>query len=697
MQNWEEMAGHYLICPFCFYPSDCVQFIRPDNWNCPVCDFHDPEWNFMMTCSNCGHGPRLLECPHCREDFDSMRLLMSFGPYYMDYIRIEKIHSATVAYRLGDIDITISDDKKDINKGRIENLISDVVFDFPGMPNQLHMAKIYNIKEDRRDKGKTWISMYLYDEEGEKTETDVGQLVLLSGPGNRVLEHKVVDVARSFLFKAEALARELGRIESVDSTDLIFKEKVNTLIQYIKSHDLKNERDVSTGRQLARECLQATHTRLLTILEARKTSPADFWKTATSLGDLVVRLDMAIEDMPWHGSRENKLYTEVSRELNTLMAMCYYNQGIALCKLEEFQNARIAYKKAAFFEPEPELSLMLHRHWAEAIKQQNNHFRENGSKSQMELISEYCEMIAHFDEVVKEYEKLTDAKVRQTMEMRCTDAKAAIKNALELEGTIISCSTVEPDRLVLRSPESGGKAIPIRDTWARKEISENDMDGLTENQKISIVHGHVGLQFLEKKRFDEAIVELRKALKANPDNFRAMNSLGSALQSKKHFSEAIALFKKAMRKADSNEEKGVINYNLGNAYKDQDKFNEAIPYYQTAIKLEAGGVQSASRYFNLGQCYLGLHRFEEAIPCYKKALSINPGHANAMASLKAAEMLMGADIDLQPDQDQGPMEPPGSSKPDLNLLEEKERRRKATIFFCVALFFLFLLLLLQKP
>ena len=70
------------------------------------------------------------------------------------------------------------------------------------------------------------------------------------------------------------------------------------------------------------------------------------------------------------------------------------------------------------------------------------------------------------------------------------------------------------------------------------------------------------MPFGEKKKFDEAIAEHRKAIDVDPKYADAHNNLGVALAEKNNLDEAIAEYRKAI---EIDPKVALAHYNLGNA------------------------------------------------------------------------------------------------------------------------------------
>ena len=127
-------------------------------------------------------------------------------------------------------------------------------------------------------------------------------------------------------------------------------------------------------------------------------------------------------------------------------------------------------------------------------------------------------------------------------------------------------------------------------------------------------------------RLQQAEILYRKL----PNNAAAVNLLGViAYQSGRH-DEAVLLIKKAIR---ANPGDATYHYNLGLSYRALQQTGEAIASYQQALKLQP---RYADALNNLGVLLREQGRLDEAVACYRKVAALNPGHLDALSNLAAA-------------------------------------------------------------
>lgn len=641
MADLEGLDKLYTVCPFCFEPLHAVDFTHPGNWICPICNTPDPEWFFMLNCASCGFGHRIIECPHCKEDFDSMRMMLDFEIRYMDYIRIEKYDGHQSVYNLGDLNCIFGINIDDETQQTFISLCSNVTFNFPGYPGQIRTFKIYNFQSDKSVEGKFWICAYLYDREDIDSKDDVGQVVLVLTPEEKMRVRSVVDVSRKFIFKNERQKRKSDQSEITSETESACIEKIDQLSSFIQTHKLEAEDVISKGKLLAQDCLRSTFDSLSNTFGSNGQPSEQLGASVSNLAMHIVQLNMTDKDMPWRGQDLDDLGKKTAQRLNGHISTEYYNSAVHLGQSEKHKVARHRYKKAILFESEPPLSVWIHYNWALTIHRINNNFQELDPNKSYETIAEYCEMVAHFDEIIRQYALITDDEYKENLQRFDAEAKQAVQDAIDMDSAVIRYSDAHDGQLVMMPYKEGEEPLLLKATWTEYDLAGEEQRKMTDDEKRSIEYSQKGLEYLEKRMLDKAIGELRKALKHNPLNIDALGNLGTALQWKGRFADAIETFKKALEMELPEEAKGTINYNLGNAYKEQKKYEEAIPFYLKAIEINP---ESDDRHFNLGQCYLALMRFDEAIAAYEAALKINPSHENAKKSLDAAKIVRDSDM-----------------------------------------------------
>ena len=87
----------------------------------------------------------------------------------------------------------------------------------------------------------------------------------------------------------------------------------------------------------------------------------------------------------------------------------------------------------------------------------------------------------------------------------------------------------------------------------------------------------------DAEQWEEAISCYKKALSFKPENPKALNNLGISLQSVEHYEQAEIALKRAVSLQPDFD---IAWFNLGNTFKEQKKYSQAIESYQNAIELK---------------------------------------------------------------------------------------------------------------
>jgi len=123
-------------------------------------------------------------------------------------------------------------------------------------------------------------------------------------------------------------------------------------------------------------------------------------------------------------------------------------------------------------------------------------------------------------------------------------------------------------------------------------------------------------------RYYEAEEKFEKAYTINPDQFNAhaYSNWGASLTHQKRGEDAIAKFEKAV---EINPNVMAIYYNWGIAYNSIKKYEEAIVKFEKAITLD---ITNANAYYEMGSGFMALERYDEALMNYQEALNRNTSY-----------------------------------------------------------------------
>jgi Tfp pilus assembly protein PilF len=127
--------------------------------------------------------------------------------------------------------------------------------------------------------------------------------------------------------------------------------------------------------------------------------------------------------------------------------------------------------------------------------------------------------------------------------------------------------------------------------------------------------------------YDTAISELKAILDKSPKDSNALYVIGMAYLKKKMWPEAIPPF---LQVVDLNPKFAAAYYQLGVCYQQQKELQKALEYYQIAMDRDPSNPDIP---YNSGLVLFGLSRIDEALACFEKAMSMKP---NDPASLEMA-------------------------------------------------------------
>jgi protein O-mannosyl-transferase len=143
-------------------------------------------------------------------------------------------------------------------------------------------------------------------------------------------------------------------------------------------------------------------------------------------------------------------------------------------------------------------------------------------------------------------------------------------------------------------------------------------------------HNNLGAALLAKGQFDQAIAHLQAALATEPNFAHAHYNLGAALDGQGRHDEAIAQFREALRLAPGD---AGAHSSLGAALFSQGQLDEAISQLEEASRLAPGDPDTLH---NLGVALSKKGRLDEAISRLQEAFRLKPGFAEAYCSLGIA-------------------------------------------------------------
>jgi tetratricopeptide (TPR) repeat protein len=142
-----------------------------------------------------------------------------------------------------------------------------------------------------------------------------------------------------------------------------------------------------------------------------------------------------------------------------------------------------------------------------------------------------------------------------------------------------------------------------------------------------IIHRNLGLLFLHKGDFEEAVSHFNRALEFNPSHYEIYNYLGITYNNWKKYPKAMSAFSRVLELAPDllsvRYKVAVVLYNLRN-------YDEALEEMQHLVALNP---KFADFHYHLGVVYAHQRQFEQAQKAFSRAIGLNPHYLSAKIQL----------------------------------------------------------------
>ena len=166
-------------------------------------------------------------------------------------------------------------------------------------------------------------------------------------------------------------------------------------------------------------------------------------------------------------------------------------------------------------------------------------------------------------------------------------------------------------------------------------------------------YNNVGVALDGEGKPGEAVTYYSKALELNPSYDRAHFNLGTALDKSGKRDEAVEHYKSAVRINPLNME---AHNNLAVAYVERGELDQALIHYAEVIRLKPA---FAEGYFNLGNAWIRKGKPKEALEAYAKAVQLKPGLVQARDGFQRA--LAQIQASEKPSEEKEQIGPPASN------------------------------------
>lgn len=220
--------------------------------------------------------------------------------------------------------------------------------------------------------------------------------------------------------------------------------------------------------------------------------------------------------------------------------------------------------------------------------------------------------------------------------------------------------------LVLSSTPDDARALDLLGVIRVLRHSENEAEdffkrAVQKNPQFAPSHAHLGLLYLQLRREDEALTELRAATRIDPARTDAAAALVHTLQKQSHaavdasdFQKALALLNEARKCSPDNSD---LQFEFGMVALRLSLFQDASGAFEKALQLRK---DDALAHYNLGRAFMGLSKFAEARQQFFEYIKLRPndpsGHCAlgmtqaALEHSEEARIEFQRSIDLEPAQ-----------------------------------------------
>ena len=131
-----------------------------------------------------------------------------------------------------------------------------------------------------------------------------------------------------------------------------------------------------------------------------------------------------------------------------------------------------------------------------------------------------------------------------------------------------------------------------------------------------------GVELYQARKFDEAVVRLKRAVESDPSDVASRYHLGLALVELKQYAEAESQLKQAAElRAEAGPRKDQILAGVAQAYMGQGRLEEAERTIREALEARP---DSAEANLALGKLHLHRKNYAEAAKALDKAIELNP-------------------------------------------------------------------------
>ena len=186
--------------------------------------------------------------------------------------------------------------------------------------------------------------------------------------------------------------------------------------------------------------------------------------------------------------------------------------------------------------------------------------------------------------------------------------------------------TDKPDALVLYNNEKFREAI---------KVCKNELAEMPRNKDSYVV---MGWSLLAIRDYEEAIVQMGKALAFAPNDPRLLRTMGKALYKHGRGKDSLRYFQKLINVSTDVNSLADIYYYTGEIYIDLKEYNNADISFTTALHFRSN---KASWWSRLGYARELNEDYEWALAAYEKAIDLEPGLDEAVRGINSVNKKLG--------------------------------------------------------
>lgn len=147
-----------------------------------------------------------------------------------------------------------------------------------------------------------------------------------------------------------------------------------------------------------------------------------------------------------------------------------------------------------------------------------------------------------------------------------------------------------------------------------------------------------GIDFLRRRRIDDAVAAFRRAVGADADFAAAWAELGLALEGLEHHEQAAEALERALVLRP---DYSIARYILGTACNALGRWNNALECFEEILSRHPSFIAYPEFHYQRGRALMGLHRWDDAAESMCEAVRINPNYSQAHWELARIYDMLG--------------------------------------------------------